>query len=104
MALEGEGAALVVDVEAALREIRQQMPDTYRSIQVKAGEIGKAAYGCVRRACAGQRNLFYAIERGRVAGAPFDAADITADVALAMVGFGCKSVVIWARPVQGGRP
>lgn len=90
------------DVEAALREIKTQMPDTYRSIQAKAGEIGKVAYGYVRRACAGQPNLFYAIERGRVAGTPFDKSDITADVAQCMVAFKCKSVVIWAMPQQDG--
>ena len=85
-------------VEAGLRDIKAYMPDTYRSIQGKAGEIGKAAYGLVRRSLAGQPNSFYAIERGRVVGTPFAQADITADVAQLMVAFGCKALVIWAKP------
>jgi len=87
-----------LDVEAELLTIKERMPDTYRAIQAKAGEIGKAAYGYVRRSLAGQPNLFYAVERGRVVGTPFAQAGITADAAQLMVAFGCRALVMWAKP------
>ena len=40
-------------------------------------------------------NCFYAFENGHVKGVPFRLASINADVAAAMVRFGCEHVVIW---------
>lgn len=83
------------DIEARVREIKTHMPETYKSIQAKADEIGRDAYGMVRRALGGQPNLFYALERGWVMGTPFNLKDITADVALSLVMFNARSVVLW---------
>lgn len=83
------------DVEKQVREIKEHMPETYKAIQAKAGEIGREAYAFVRRGAAGQPNNFYAIERGRVVGTPFSLPDITADVAQCMVAFGARFVVMW---------
>jgi hypothetical protein len=91
-----------VDVEEGIRNIKVNMPQTYRSIQAKASEIGREAYALVRRSLAGQRNAFYAIERGHVVGTPFEEVDLVPDVARLMVQFECRSVVMWARSaVQG---
>jgi hypothetical protein len=87
-----------VDVEARVRDIKAYMPETYKAIQAKAAEIGRPAYAYVRRGLAGQPNMFWAVERGRVVGAPFNLPEITADVAQLMVAFGCNSVVMWGEP------
>lgn len=94
-------------VEAQIREIKANMPQTYRSIQAKAQEIGRAAYAYVRRGLAGQPNQFYAMEAGRVMGTPFADQQINADVALLMVTFGAGFVVIWpqaAKPEEAHGP
>ena len=85
-----------VDVEAEIRRIKQSMPETYRSIQAKADEIGRAAYAMVRKGIAGEPDTFYAFEAGHVVGTPFAVDDISAQVAATMVRFSCASVVIWA--------
>lgn len=103
--MDGQNAPQVdrQEIERRIAEIKAHMPDTYRSIQAKASEVGQQAYAWVRRALAGQPDLFYAIERGRVTGTPFRQSDITADVAQVMVQFNCRSVVMWCAPVaQGG--
>lgn len=92
-----DGQQQQVDIEAQVRDIKARMPETYKSIQAKAGLIGRDAYGYVRRSLAGQPNLFYAVERGHVVGTPFTLTDITADVALAMVAFGVGSLVMWGK-------
>ena len=90
------------EVEAQVQVIKAHMPQTYRSIQARAQSHGRSAYAQVRAAIAGQPDQFYAIEGGRVMGTPFTAEDIKADLALAMVQFGPRSVVVWpATPAAG---
>jgi hypothetical protein len=84
-----------MDVSGKIDEIKRFMPDTYRSIQAKAAKIGKAAYELVRRGLRGEANCFYAFERARVVGTPFDLPAITADVALCVVEFGCAHVCMF---------
>jgi hypothetical protein len=98
--MDGQAA----DIEARVREIKAHMPQTYRSIQAKAQEIGLEAYAMVRRAIGGQANLFYAVECGRVVGTPFNLRDITADVAYAMVMFNTRSVILWGDAPKRGAP
>lgn len=86
------------DVEAKVRDIKAHMPETYRAIQAKAAEIGRLAYALVRRGLAGEPNVFFAMERGWVVGTPFNAAGVDADLAMAMVCFGCQSAVLWCQP------
>lgn len=88
-----------VDVPALIQEIKQFMPETYASIQRKAGEIGNDAYVLVRRGLRGEANCFYAFERGRVMGTPFTLQEVSRDIAQYMVTFGCAHVCIWAEPV-----
>lgn len=89
------------EVETRIAEIKANMPQTYRSIQDKAALIGRDAYRLVRRGLAGQPCCFWAMERGRVMGAPFTGHPIEADVALAMVQFGCTHAVVWAETPKG---
>jgi hypothetical protein len=91
--------ATEVNVDGQIAEIRAHMPNVYQSIQAKAVEIGNLAFALVRRGLRGEPGCFYAFERGRVVGTPFAGHPIEADVALAMVRFGCAHVCIWA---QGG--
>jgi hypothetical protein len=86
------------DIQSGIAEIKAHMPETYKAIQDKAGELGNAAYGLVRRGLGGEANCFYAIERGRVVGAPFDVPGVSAEVARLIVAFGCKSLVMWRLP------
>lgn len=83
------------EVAAAIEEIRRYMPDTYASIRRRAEQHGKGVYGQVRRALKGQHDLFYAVERGRVMGAPVRKQGVMAEVAANMVEFGCTYVCIW---------
>jgi len=85
-----------VDVPAKIAEIKQHMPETYASIQAKAGVIGNEAYVLVRRGLRGEPNCFYAFEAGRVVGTPFSLADVLRDVAQYMVTFGVSHVCVWA--------
>jgi hypothetical protein len=82
-------------VEADIARIKAQMPRTYQAIQAKAAEVGNAAYAWVKRACAGEPDLFYAMEAGHVVGAPFAQPDLQRDLAHAMVTFGIDYLVVW---------
>lgn len=89
-----------VDVQARINEIKQHMPQTYRSIQDKAAADGKEAFALVRRALRGEPNCFYAIEAGWVMGAPFNLVGVNEDIARLMCQFGCRHLVMWAVPDQ----
>lgn len=84
------------EVEQQIAQIKGHMPLVYQAIQEKAGQIGNEAYRLVRQGIAGQPCKFWAMERGRVVGTPFKGHPIEADVAQAMVQFGCGFVVMWA--------
>ena len=84
------------DVEAVIDTIKRHMPETYKSIQLKASELGKGAYGLVRNGIKGQPNCFYAFERGHVVGTPFTVPDMARDVAWLMVTLGVDHAVVWA--------
>jgi hypothetical protein len=83
-------------IEKRIAEIKAHMPQTYRSIQDQAAEIGREAYALVRKGLRGEPNCFWACEAGRVMGTPFALIDVQRDVALSMVAFGAEFVVIWA--------
>lgn len=91
-----------IEVDKRKAEIKAHMPGTYKSIQDKAALIGREAFALVTRGLAGQPNCFWAMERGRVVGTPFTGHPIEADVALAMVQFGCGFAVVWAETPKGG--
>lgn len=82
-------------VQQKIDQIKQFMPETYKAIQAKAGQIGNKAYHLVRRGLSGERNCFWAMEGGYVMGTPFDLADVQSDVAWAMVSFGCAYACIF---------
>ena len=83
-------------VEAQVALIKRHMPHTYEAIQRRAGERGRAVYAQVRRGLAGEPNRFWAMEAGHVMGTPFAASEpIAADVALGLVVFGSRFVVVW---------
>ena len=94
-------AAEAVDVEPIVREIRQFMPGVYKAIRDKAGEIGNEAFRLVRRGLRGEPGCFYAFERGRVVGTPFDGHGVQDDVAAFMVQFRCEYVCIWGPQAAG---
>lgn len=81
--------------------IKGNMPETFKAINAKSVEIGKAAFGLVRRSLRGEAGCFYAIERGYVVGTPFRGHPIMADVAQAMVDFGSTYVCIWPAAQPG---
>lgn len=83
------------DVNAKIDLIKLRMPDTYKAIQAKAQEIGKGAFGYVRRGLRGEANCFYAFERGHVVGVPFFQPDVTPTMAHNMVAFGASFAVVW---------
>ena len=87
-----------VNIEDQIALIKARMPAVYGAIQAKAGEIGKQAFGLVRRGLKGEANCFYAFERGYTVGTPFSLGPIPAEVAQMMVQFGCAFVCIWAAP------
>lgn len=87
-----------MDEQAAIREIKVHMPETYKAIQAKADEIGKAAFGLVRRGIRGEANCFYAVEGGRVVGHPFNLPGLAGDIASLIVQFGCRHMVWWQLP------
>ena len=90
-----------IDVQAKIEEIKGAMPETYASIQAKAKEIGNEAYVLVRKGLRGEANCFYAFEKGRVVGTPFNLVEVTRDIAQYMVTFGCAHVCIWAAIEKG---
>ena len=79
------------------------MPEVYKNIQEKAQAIGKEAYALVRRGLRGEANCFYALERGRVVGTPFNTPGIMAELAQYMVEFGFQYLCIWPAP-EGEEP
>jgi hypothetical protein len=89
-----------VDVTAKIEEIKQYMPETYKSIKAKAGSAGNVAFELVRRGLRGEVNCFYAFEGGRVVGTPFNLPAITSDLALYMVEFGCGFVCMFNVPAK----
>lgn len=82
--------------------IKDHMPDTYKAIVEKAGVIGNEAYRLVRQGLAGKPNKFYAVERGRVAGTPFDLPGVSDEVARIIVQYGCTFLIMWAPEAQQG--
>lgn len=82
-------------VDQQIANIKAGMPETYKSIQAKAQEVGKVAFAYVRRGLRGEANCFYAFERGHVVGTPFSLIEIQRDIAQYMVTFGVSHVVIW---------
>lgn len=87
-------------VDQQIASIKANMPETYKSIQSKAAEIGKPAFALVRRGLRGEANCFYAFERGHVVGTPFSLVEVTRDIAQLMVTFGCSHVCIWSSEGQ----
>jgi len=85
-----------MDVNEGLALIKGRMPLTYADIQAQARVRGNSAFALVRRALAGQRNCFYAIEAGHVVGAPFDhlGADVDGLMALGTQ-FGVGFFTLW---------
>lgn len=88
------------NIEAQVKEIRAHMPEVYKDIQKKAQVIGKEAYALVRRGLRGEANCFYALERGRVVGTPFNTPGIMAELAQYMVEFGFQHLSIWPAPKE----
>lgn len=91
--------ATKVDVTDKIALIKGHMPETYASIQRRAAEGSTLAFEMVRRGLRGEVNCFYACEGGRVVGTPFNAPGITADIALAVVEWGCGFWVVFG-PVE----
>lgn len=87
--------AAKLNVSDQTADIKRYMPETYKSIVSKAAEIGNTAFELVRRGLRGEVNCFYAVEAGRVVGAPFDAGKVDPVIAVAMVQFGFKHVCFW---------
>lgn len=82
--------------------IQTRMPETYAQIKRRAAQDGNGVYGLVRRGIRGQAGCFWAMEAGQVVGTPFGA-QVSAQVAAAMVQFGCAHVCIIAElPAAGG--
>ena len=91
------------EIEAKIQIIKTHMPETYRSIQTRAQEIGKQAYALVRRGLGGEANCFYAFENGRVVGTPFANAEVERDLAQLLVEFGCVHVCIYGDRLQAAQ-
>lgn len=89
------------EINQHIAEIKAHMPETYKAIQAKAAEIGKDAFGLVRAGLRGERNRFWAMERGWVKGTTFNVLGIQEEVAQQMVQWGCAHVCIFGVPVQG---
>ena len=75
--------------------IKTHMPETYKSIQAKAEQIGGNAWALVTRSLRGEPNCFWAMERGYIKGTLFNLANIQSDVAWSMVAFGTTCACIW---------
>lgn len=91
-------------VEQQIANIKAYMPEVYQAIQAKAADIGKPAFGLVRRGLRGEANCFYAFERGYVVGTPFNQADVMPEIAKYMVQFGCMHIVVWAGEASTAAP
>jgi len=82
-------------VEQQIQDIKDHMPETYKSIQARAVKHGREAFAHVRRGLRGEPDCFYAVENGFVMGTPFHKTDAMPTTAYYMVAFGLQSVVIW---------
>lgn len=87
------------EVAAKIDQIKQHMPEVYKCIKAKAGEIGNQAFELVRRGLRGEANCFYAFEAGHVVGTPFTLTEVSRDIAQYMVTFGCVHVCIFQAAV-----
>jgi len=85
-------------VEQKIQDIKDHMPETYKSIQAKAAVMGKPAFALVRRGLRGEANCFYAFEAGYVVGTPFTLVEVARDIAQNMVTFGVVHCCVWAAP------
>jgi hypothetical protein len=84
-------------ITAGIAEIKAHMPDVYQAIQDHAALIGKPAFTLVRRGLKGEKNCFYAFERGRVVGTVFAGPHegLMKELATNLVQFGVKHVAMW---------
>lgn len=87
-------------VAAKIAEITNNMPETYKAIQARAAAGASDTFNLVRRGLRGESNCFYALERGRVVGAPFDH-PVMDEVAANMVQWGCSYVCIFPSNPKG---
>lgn len=87
-----------VDVTDKITLIKTRMPETYKAIQRRA-ETTAGTFEMVRRGLRGEANCFLASEGGWVMGTPFNVPGITADIALAIVEWGCGLWVVFG-PVE----
>lgn len=92
------------EVEAIKRNIKAQMPETYKAIVERSAEtdLGREAFRLVTRGLRGEPNCFYAVERGHVVGTPFNLPDVTPELAAVMVRFGCQFLVMWSPVASKG--
>ena len=82
------------------QQIKDHMPETYKAIQEKAGKVGNLAFKLVRASLKGEPNRFYAIERGHVAGTPFDMGNVSDEIARLALQFGISYLIMWAPEAQ----
>lgn len=87
------------ELQQHLTEIKAYMPETYKSIQAKAAEIGNQAFALVRAGLRGEPNRFWAMERGWVKGTTFNQLGIQEETAKQMVQWGCAYVCIFGVPI-----
>ena len=88
------------EVQRHIAEIKAHMPETYKSILVKADEIGRQAFVIVRAGLRGEPNRFWSMERGWVKGTPFNTLGIQEETAVQMVRFGCAHACIFGVPAS----
>jgi hypothetical protein len=67
------------EIESLLLTIKNEMPLTYKEIQVKAKAFGNDVYAWVRQGLRGCDNSFWATEGGRIVGTPFSRAGVMAE-------------------------
>ncbi len=89
-------------VQQHIAEIKAHMPETYKTIQAQANEMGRHVFAMVRAGLRGEPNRFWAVERGWVKGCPFNMPEITPDVAWSMVAWGSSHVCIIGTSTQSG--
>lgn len=90
-----------MNTQDQIQIIKTKMPETYKAIQIKAGQVGNEAYALVKRGLRGEANCFWAMEAGHVVGTPFNMPDLNREMAAAMVQFGCLYVCTFG-PVPKG--
>ncbi len=89
-------------VDQQIADIKAHMPEVYQSIKDKADAIGKTAYAFVRRGLRGEPNCFFAFERGRKVGTPFNIPEVMDSVAGNMVRWGVECGIVW--PLEAAHP